>query len=94
MHLEIRTKRGHGLWAKKEQIRKVIDLPKLFNSYWYSTVHEITARGQLCPQPRLLISERKDAQRSLSLESMLALWNYISLQALLSVSFQLFIPAG
>jgi hypothetical protein len=43
MHLNIQTKRSHGLWAKKEQASKIIDLPNLFNNYRASNIQEIKA---------------------------------------------------
>lgn len=57
MRLEIQTKRGHGLWAKKEHASKVIDLPELFNVFGSSNAHAITAQGQLWSQPDPLISD-------------------------------------
>ena len=39
-------KNSHLPWVKKEQTSHVIDLEKLFNNYWTSKAHEITAKGQ------------------------------------------------
>ena len=46
MRVEIRGKRPHLPWAKKEQTSKEIDLQKLFNDYWTFNKYEITVSGQ------------------------------------------------
>ena len=89
----IQIKKGHLPWAKKNQNIKEIDIKKLFNEYWTSQEHELTVPGRPSSPTSPLISDRK-AQRRLSLESIIALLNYVSLQALRFVSLQLPIASG
>ena len=70
--MEIELKRGHLLWAKKEQTSKSIDIQKLFNNYWTSEAHELIVPGQLRSLTSPLISDRQ-TQKSLSLESIVTL---------------------
>ena len=83
--VEIQIKRGHLPWAKKDQNIKKIDIKKPVNEYWTSEEHELTVPGRSSSLPSPLISDR-EAQRLLSLESIVALLNYISLRALRFVS--------
>ena len=93
MRLVTETKRGHGPWARKEQISKVIDLQKLFNEYWTSNAHEITVSGQSRSPTDLPVSNR-EAQRLLLWKRILAHLNYCSMPNLLFVSLQPLIPVS
>ena len=88
VRVEIHIKSGPLPWAKKDQTIKEIDIKKPVNEYWASNEHELTVPGRSSSPTRPLISDR-EAQRSLSLESIVALLNYISLRALRFVSLQL-----
>ena len=73
-------KYGHLFWGKHREADEVVGLQELFNNYWSSNDHEFTVLGQsLLPiSPR--ISSDREGQRLLSLESIVSLWNYDSLQ--------------
>ena len=86
VRVEIQIKSGHVPWAKQDQNIKNIDLRKPFNEYWTSKKHELTVPGQSSSPTSSLISDR-EAQRRLTLESIVALLNYISLRALQFVLF-------
>ena len=92
MRVEIQLKSGHLPWAKKEQGYKEIDLQELFKEYWTSKAHELPVGGQsdhpTIPTTCPLIADR-EAQRTLSLGNLVALWNYSSLQKLPFVPWQL-----
>ena len=72
-------KSGHSIWAKYREASEVIHLHELFRDYWSSNNHEFIVLGQsLLPTgPR-----RSDSgeQRPLSLESIVSLLKYDSLQ--------------
>ena len=48
---------------------EVIDVQAIFNDYWSSTKHEITASSQLCSSTSLLVFDGKAQRTLLSLES-------------------------
>ena len=75
--------------GKEEQGSKEIDCQELFKNYWKSTAHEFPVPGQSDHQPVVLTSLTEEAQRTLSLGNMAALWNYNSLQKSLFVLWQL-----
>jgi len=78
VRVEIQMKSSHLPWAKKDQNAKEIGLHKLFHEYWTSEEHELTVPGQSYSPTSLFIPDT-EAQRSLSLESIVARLNYISL---------------
>ena len=80
-------KNRYLLLAKKDRNVKEIGLEKLFNEYSISKVHELTVPGRSYSSTSLLISDG-ETQRSLTLESIVARLNYISLRALPFVSLQ------
>jgi len=79
--------RSHLLFAKKDRNVKEIGLHKLFDEYWTSEEHELTVSGRSY-SPTCLFIPDTEPQRSLSLESIVARLNYISLRALRFVSLQ------
>jgi hypothetical protein len=81
MRVEIQVKSNYLSLGKKEQGTTEIDCQALFNDYWSSTAHEFPVRSQL-ESPAVLSSLTEKAQRTLLLGSIVALWNYISLQKL------------
>jgi hypothetical protein len=81
MRVEIQVKSSYLSLGKKEQGTTEIDCKALFNDYWSSTAHEFPVRSQL-ESPAVLSSLTEKAQRTLLLGSIVALWNYISLQKL------------
>jgi len=83
---------GHSVWAKYREGSDVIDLQALFNDYWNSSNHEFTVQSQPLSPASPGLSDREE-QRLLSLESIVALWNYDSLQVLPLVHSPLPIPA-
>ena len=87
VRVEIQIKSGKLSWAKKHQNIKEVDIRKPFNDYWTSKVYELTVLGRSSSPSRPLRTD-KVAQRSLSLESIIALLNYVSLRALRFVSLQ------
>ena len=89
----IQIKKGHLLWAKKNQNIKEIDVKKTVNEYWTSEEHELTVPGRSSSPISPLMSDR-EAQRRLSSESIVALLNCTSLRALRFVSLQLPIASG
>ena len=91
--VEIQIKSGHLPWAKKNKNIKEIDIKKPFNEYWTSNAQELTVPGRSSSPIRPLISDR-EAQRRLSLESIIAPLNYVSLRALRFVSLQMPIASG
>ena len=93
VRVEIQIKSGHLPWAKKDKEIKEIDIKKPVNEYWTSQEHELTVPGRSSSATSPLISDR-EAQRRLSLESIVALLNYVSLRALRFVSLQLPIKSG
>jgi hypothetical protein len=88
VRVEIQIKSGHLPWAKKDQNTKEIDIKKPVNEYWTSEEHELTVPGRSSSPTSPFMSDR-EAQRRLSLESIVALLNYVSLRALRFVSLQL-----
>jgi len=93
VRLEIQMKSSHLPWAKKDQNVNEVGLQKFFNEYWTSKGHELTVPGQSYSPSCPLISDT-EAQRSLSLESIVACLNYISLRALQFVSLRPSIPSS
>jgi hypothetical protein len=87
VRVEIQIKIGHLPWAKKVQNIKEIDVQKPFNEYWTSKEQEITVPGQSSFLTRPFSSDR-EVQRWLSLESIVAPLNYISLRAVRFASLQ------
>jgi len=87
VHVEIQMKSSHLPWAKKDQNVKEISLHKLFDEYWTSEKRELTVSGRSYSPTSLFVPDT-EAQRSLSLESIVSRLNYISLQALRFVSLQ------
>jgi hypothetical protein len=81
MRVEIQVKSNYLSLGKKEQGTTEIDCKALFNDYWSSTAHEFPVRSQL-ESPTVLSSLTEKVQRTLLLGSIVALWNYISLQKL------------
>ena len=73
--------RAHLRWVEKARARQVIHLQELFNDYWTSKSHELAVRGQWWSPTSSLVADR-ETQRELRLESIVALWNYNSLQNL------------
>jgi len=88
VRVEIQMKSSHLLFTKKDRNLKEIGLHKLFDEYWTSEQHELTVPGRSYSPTSPLIPDT-EAQRSLSLESIAARLNYISLRALRFVSLQL-----
>ena len=86
-------KSGHSVWTKYRQKREVVDLQGIFNDYWASKKHKFTVPSQSWSLTSPLISDR-EVQRSLSLESIVGLLKYNSLQTLLFVPLKLSIPIG
>jgi len=87
VRVEIQMKISHLWLAKKDRNVKEIGLHKLFDEYWTSGEHELMVPGWLYSPASLFIPDA-EAQRSLSLESIVARLNYISLRALRFVSLQ------
>ena len=86
---EIQLTSGHAFWAKHRQGSATIDLKSIFDDYWSSSKQEFVISSQwLCSPTRPLILN-KEAQALFKLESIIALWNYNSPQALLFVSLPL-----
>ena len=55
---------GHLPWANKEHTSKVIDLQNLFNEYWTSKAHKLTAPGQSrAPSARSNLIEKHRGHR-------------------------------
>ena len=79
-------KRGHLLWAEMGLGSKEILLQDIFNDYWTSKSHEFLVRGQSGSTTMPLIADQ-GAQWTLTLENIVAFWNYNSLQKLPFVSF-------
>jgi hypothetical protein len=92
MRVEIQVRSGHLSWRKTEDGSKEINCPALFEDFWNTKAHEFLVQGQL-ESPTVLPSLTEKAQRTLLLGSIVALWNYISLQKLLFV-FRQFPTAG
>ena len=88
MLVEVQVQSGLLSWGKKEQGGNEIDCQALFNDYWSTTAHEFLLRGQLL-SPTSLLSLTERAQWTLLLGSILALWNYNSLQTLPFVFWKL-----
>jgi len=86
-------KRGHLFWAKYRQKSEAIDVQGLFNDYWGLKEREFTLSSQSRSPTSPLISDTY-VEGSLTLESIGARWNYISLQTLLFVYLQLPIPTS
>ena len=86
LRILIPIKSGH-LSRMTNPIVKKIDIKKPFNEYWTSKDREITVPGRSSSQTSPLIPDR-EVQRWLSLESIAALLNYISLRVLRFVSLQ------
>jgi len=86
VRVEVQIKIGHLPWAKVQNIKE-IDMEKPFHEYWTSKGHEIAVTGWSSFLTNPLISDR-EAQRSSSLESIVAPLNYISLRALRFASLQ------
>ena len=93
VHVEIQIKSDHLPWAKKDKNIKEIDIKKPVNEYWTSEEHELTVPGRSSSLPSPRISDR-EAQRWLSLESISAQLNYVSLRALQFVCLQLPVASG
>jgi len=93
VRVEIQMKSSHLLFAKKDRNVKEIGLHKLFDEYWTSEEHELTVPGRSYSPTSLFIPDT-EAQRLLSLESIFARSNYISLRALRFVSLQPPIPSS
>jgi len=87
VRVEIQIKSGHLPWAKKHQNIKDIDIQGPFNEYWTSKEQKIMVPGWSLSPTSPLLSDR-EAQMWLSLESIVALLNYISLRALRYASLQ------
>ena len=83
----------HLLWAKNRQTREEIDIQGLFNNYWNSNEREFLVSSESRSPPCPLTSDR-EAQGSFSLESIVVLWYYNSLQTLLFVALQSPIPTN
>jgi len=88
VRVEIQMKSSHLPFAKKDRNFKEIGLHKLFDEYWASGKHEIMVPGRSY-SPTSLFIPNTEAQRSLSLENIIARLNYTSLRALQFVSLQL-----
>jgi len=80
-------KSSHLPFAKKDRNVKEIGLHKLFDEYWASGEHKLMVPGRSYSPTSLSIPDT-EAQRSLSLESIVARLNYTSLGALRFVSLQ------
>ena len=92
LRAEVRMKSGHSVWAKYREANEVIKLDGLFSEYWSSSNHEFTllSRSLLPTSPHRSDYEE---QRVLSLESIVDLWKYDSIQMIPFVSlFSLSIP--
>ena len=84
-------KSSHSVWATYRETSEVIGLQELFSDYWGSNNHEFTVLSQSLSPTNPRISDR-EAQRLLSLESIVAPWNYDSLQMLPFVTLPLPTP--
>jgi len=85
VRVEIQMKSSHLPFAKKDRNVKEIGLHKLFDEYWASGEHETMVPGRSYSPTSLSIPDT-EAQRSLSLESIVTHLNYTSLRALRFVS--------
>ena len=71
-------KSGHSFWAKHREASDIFDLHGLFDDYWSSDEHQFTLLGQSLSSMSPCISDT-EAQTLLSLEGIVALYNYDSL---------------
>ena len=89
---EVRKKSGHSVWAKYREASEVIDLHELFNDYWTSNNHEFTVLSQSSSPTSPRLSNQTEKQRLLSLESIVDLYNYNSLQMMQFVCLPYLFP--
>ena len=90
---ELQMKSGHSFWAKHREASDTFDLHGLFDDYWSSDDHQFTVLGQSLSPMSLRMSDR-EAQTLLSLESIVALYNYNSPQMLRFVPLPLPSPSA
>jgi len=87
VRVEIQMKSSHLPFAKKDRNVKEIGLHELFDAYWASGEHDIMVPGRSYSSTCRFIPDT-EAQRSLSLEGIVARLNYTSLRALRFVPLQ------
>ena len=71
--VEVQTKSSHLPCAKTEQSTQKLDLENLFNMYWTSKAYDLTVSGQSWPPTSTPLIPDGEAQRLLSLGTVLAL---------------------